>query len=76
MSHSELIVQFETSCSIKISKTSITQALAKLHTLERAFDINLTQMITKKAGLQPGYIWIGLTIPVKRFQPHGDYWGY
>lgn len=62
MSHSELIVQFETSCSIKISKTSITQALAKLHTFERVFDINLTQMIT---GLQPGYISIRLRIPIK-----------
>ena len=72
MSPSELIVRFETSCSIKISKTSITQALAKLHTFERAFDMNLTQMITKKTGLQPGYISIGLRISVKLFQPHGE----
>lgn len=72
MSPSELIVRFETSCSIKISKTSITQALAKLHTFESAFDMNLTQMITKKTGLPPGYILIGLRISVKLFQPHGE----
>ena len=61
---------------LRFLKLSITQALAKLHTFERAFDINLTQMITKKTELQPGYISIGLTIPVKLFQPHGGYWGY